>query len=110
MAPLIDDDAPGQYRPQTLAGTGTTESVNPRPFSKDRAHVLVVGPVDVRVGFSRDGTLSNAIPATGGMIVPAGKVLPFRAFDSGKFGALFVYVEAADGSSAYEVSVQQRER
>lgn len=108
---MIDDAAPAQYKPQVLTGTGTTEDSNERPFSKDRLHVLTVGATPVIVGFSKNKGLVNAVTASNGMILPAGSEFEFKAIGGGleSYGALYVYVEAQDGVSAYTVTVQQRE-
>ena len=107
MPPMADA---GQYTPQSISGTGATEESNERAFSKDRMHLLSVGSTAVRVMFAKEKGLSNVVPASGGFIIPANQVYPFRAFESTRYGSTFVYVEAADGSSAFEVTVAQREQ
>ena len=94
------------HGPQSLAGTGTTETHNARAFTKDRMHILSVGDEPIRVLFASAPALSTVVPPTGGAIIPAGAQFTFRAIAK----AAHVYVEAADGSSAYEASVWQRER
>lgn len=107
MPPMLDA---GQYTPQSVSGTGTTEASNDRPFSKDRLHIVTVGAAAVRVLFTRTKPTGDIVPAAGGFILPANSVFPFRAFDGGKYGSLFVTMEAADGSANYEATITQRER
>ncbi len=101
--PPVADNA--QYTPQRLAGTGTTEASNSRPFTKDRMHILSVGLVPVRVFFGPTAGGGSDVPAAGGVVLAAGSFFPFRA----GVKALYVYVEAADGAAAYEAAVWQRE-
>jgi len=104
---------PGHLQPQRLAGTGTTEDSTSRRLAKDHLHDLVVygtpGTNDVRVVFKAVGGLAAQVSTTD-FVVPAGTVYPFLAVlgRASEYGSLFVYVEAADGSSAYECFVQQR--
>lgn len=109
LPPVIDANAPGNLTPQVISGTGTSEESNSRPFAVDRMHWLIVGNEPVRVGFSAKGDLTDAIDSTNGVILPAGYVFSFKAFGGPDWGARYVYVEAADGSAEFEVSVIQRE-
>lgn len=93
------------FGPQGLAGTGTTESSNSRAFTKDRMHVLSVGAEPLRVLFGPTPGAGSDVPPAGGAIIPANILFTFRA----GVGSLYVYIEAADGSSPYEASVWQRE-
>jgi hypothetical protein len=93
------------YAVQELADSGTTESSNPRRFVKDRMHMLSVGEEPLRVLFGPVPGTGTNVPATGGAIIPANIMFPFRS----SVDALYIYIEAADGSSAYEASVWQRE-
>jgi hypothetical protein len=93
------------HSPQTLEDTGTTESSSTSRFTKDRMYVLSVGAVALRVLFGpTPGTGSN-VPAAGGAIIPANSLFTFRS----GVDALYVYVEAADATSAYKASVWLRE-
>lgn len=111
LPPLLDDEAPSAWKPVYFGGTGSGNEVNAVPFSKGRVHVLTVGKSDVLVAFSRDGNKTDpvTVAAENGMVVPAGTVFPFLAFDNGKYGSTFVYITAADGSAGFDASVQQRE-
>lgn len=104
-----DPDAPGQRKPQTISGTGTTEAVNAVPLSKDRTHVLVAD-VDVFVSFRIDKDYGgDAVNSTSQVLIPASTVYPFKAVDGGRYGSLFVHVEAADGAGAFTVTIHQRD-
>jgi len=94
-----------RFGPETLEDTGTTEASNSRPFTKDRMHVLSVGAEPLRVLFGPTPGTGSDVPGTGGAIIPANIMFTFRA----GVGSLYVYIEAADGSSPYEASVWQRE-
>lgn len=96
----------GQYTPQPLAGTGTTEDSNTRAFSKDRMHVLSVGLVPIRVLFGAAPGGGSDVPPTGGVVLAAASFFTFRS----SLKASYVYIEAADGAAAYEAAVWQRER
>jgi hypothetical protein len=93
------------FGPETLEDTGTTEASNSRAFTKDRMHVLSVGAEPLRVLFGPTPGTGSDVPAAGGAIIPANILFTFRA----GVGSLYVYIEAADGSSPYEASVWQRE-
>lgn len=95
----------GQYTPQVLAGTGTTEASNSRPFTKDRMHVLSVGLVPVRVLFGPEAGGGSDVPPAGGVVLAAASFFTFRS----GVNARYVYIEAADGAAAYEAAVWQRE-
>jgi hypothetical protein len=97
--------ASASFGPETLEDTGTTESSNSRAFTKDRMHVLSVGAEPLRVLFGPTPGTGSDVPAAGGAIIPANILFTFRA----SVGSLYVYIEAADGSSPYEASVWQRE-
>lgn len=110
--PFGDDAAPGQRKSQTMSGTGTTESVNAAPLARDRNHVLHVGAVPVRVSFRALKDYSGAaVPAAGGVIIPAHTIYPFKAIlgEGGLWGSIYVHVEAADGAANYECTVYQRD-
>lgn len=96
----------GQYTPQYLAATGTTEASNSRAFTKDRMHVLTVGAAPIRVLFGETVGAGSDIGATEGALLAAGSFFTFRAGVKSKY----VYIEAADGAAAYTASVWQRER
>ena len=104
---------PGHLQPQRLSGTGTTEESTVRALAKDHIHELVCygtpGTNDVRVTFRPAGGLADQVAVTD-FVVPAGTVFPFVAVlgRGGDYGSLFVYVEAADGSSTFECFVTQR--
>jgi hypothetical protein len=93
------------FGPETLEGTGTTESSNSKAFTKDRMHVLSVGAEPLRVLFGPTPGTGSDVPGTGGAIIPANIMFSFRT----GVGARFVYIEAADGISPYDASVWQRE-
>lgn len=96
----------GQYTPQVLADTGTTEASNTRAFSKDRMHVLSVGLVPIRVLFGAVAGGGTDVPPAGGVVLAAASFFTFRS----SLKASFVYIEAADGVAAYEAAVWQREK
>jgi hypothetical protein len=95
----------GQYTPQYLAATGATESSNSRAFTRDRMHVLTVGATPIRVLFGAVPGTTGDIGATEGALLNAGSFFTFRA----GLKSAYVYIEAADGSTAYTASVWQRE-
>ena len=97
--------AASNYSPQRLAGTGTTEASNSRAFAKDRIHMMTVGVQAVYVLFGENPGGGANVGSANGALLPAGTVFTFRASKS----ARYAYVEAADGASAYEVTVWQRE-
>jgi hypothetical protein len=100
------DNARCNFAPQILEGTGTTESSNVSRFTKDRMHMLSVGEEPLRVLFGPSPGTGTNVPATGGAIIPANSLFPFRS----SVDALYVYVEAAAGGVAdYTASVWQRE-
>lgn len=110
--PFGDASAPGHRREHTLSGTGTTESVNEAPLAQGRNHMIHVGAVPVRVSFRIAKDYSGAaVPASGGVIIPANSMYPFKAVrgTDGTYGSLFVHAEAADGTSAYELTLYQRD-
>jgi hypothetical protein len=94
-----------RFSPQYLAGTGTTEATNARAFSKDRMHILTVGAVPIRVLFSNVKGGTDVVPTTGGAILPANFSLSFLSTSE----STYVYIQAADGTSAYTASAWQRE-
>jgi hypothetical protein len=96
----------GQYTPQPLAGTGTTEDSNTRAFSKDRMHVLSVGLVPIRVLFGETPGGGSDVGASGGVVLAAASFFSFRS----SLKASYVYIEAADGAATYEAAVWQREK
>jgi hypothetical protein len=102
MPPIAESS---RFSPQYLAGTGATEATNTRAFSKDRMHILTVGAVPIRVLFSNVKGATDVVPTTGGAIIPANSSLSFLAIA----GATYIYMQAADGTSAYTASVWQRE-
>lgn len=92
-APLLED---------RLAGTGTTEDNNTTGLHVGAMATLLVGNVAVRVSFENATGLSTKVATTDPIIAANSRfdwlVTPETAF---------VYVEAADGSSAYECWVWQ---
>lgn len=94
-----------------LSNTGTTESSNTKALVASRGHVLVVGAVPVYVSFKLLGGVANSVSATTALRLPAGAILPFKPVKDvdGGVGSVFVYVEAADGVSAYTVDIWQAE-
>lgn len=105
--PLVDDKAPAIRKPVNFAGTGTTESSNTdSPFLMGRQYLFTVGPVAVRVVFSKTGGQANVVSSTNSLILPANSWCIFTTIehDEEGWGSQFVYVEAADGTSAYLAS------
>jgi hypothetical protein len=102
MPPIANS---GTFSPQYLANTGATEASNTKPLSLDRMHILTVGAVPIRVLFSGTGGATDVVPTTGGAIIPANSSLSFLVVEA----ARYVYIQAADGTSAYTASVWQRE-
>ena len=108
LPPLVDDGSPGNRTPQRCSGTGTTESQTKRALLKGRVHVLYVGATGVRVRFSGSATLgAGAVDPTRDVVYGPWSQVAFVPEDHGASGSTFVYVEAADGASAYEVIVSQ---
>lgn len=108
VAPLVDAGAAGNRQPQRLAATGATESVNHRKLKPGHLHLLLVGAAGVRVRFSADGTIAagSAVSATRDVVYGPWTTIPFVPEDDGNgHGSVYVYVEAADGASAYECFV-----
>lgn len=106
LAPMGDAGAPGQRVAIRLANTGTTESSNDQALMTQRLYTLRTGAAAVRVSFRAAAGISNAV-ATTDMIIPAYSAFPFVVeYDSSNanslWGSRFVYIEAADGASAYE--------
>lgn len=96
----------GNFTPQYLAGTGTTEDSNLKPFTKDRMHVLTVGATPIRVLFGAVAGGGSDVGATEGALLNAGAFFTFRS----GLKSRYVYIEAADGTTAYTASVWQREQ
>lgn len=97
-APIGGGDAPRAA--QRLANTGTTESHNSTLLALNEMATIMVGAAAIRVSF-RAATAGATQVATTDPIIPAyGRfdwlVTPLTAC---------VYVEAADGSAAYEAHV-----
>lgn len=102
IPPMADS---ANHSPQNLIGTGVAESSNTKAFTHDRMHMLVVGATPVRILFSGTGGATGVVPPAGGALFPANAVLTFRSVA----GARYIYMEAADGTSAYTATVWQRE-
>lgn len=94
-------DATAPYDEQRLANTGTTESVNATSLVIGSMATLVVGGVAVRVRWRGTGGLATQV-ATTQQIVPAYGRIDWTVVSN---RSAFVYVEAADGASAYEAWV-----
>lgn len=109
LPPLVDAAVPGNRSPQRLANTGATESKTSRALIVGKVHLLLVGSAGVRVRFSGSGTLgAGAVDNTRDVVYGPWSVVPFvpEQIDATR-GSTWVYVEAADGASAYELSVVQ---
>lgn len=85
-----------------LAGTGTTEDHNTTALNIGEMATLYVGNVAVRVSF-RSATGGSTQVATTDLVVGANDRFDWLV----KPQTRVVYVEAADGSSAYECWVWQ---
>lgn len=110
LPPLVDDQAPGYRTPQRLAGTGTAETQTHRSLSEGKIHLLLVGAAGVRVRFSSNKALgAGAVDPTRDVVYGPWSQIPFtpEADDANSWGSTFVYAEAADGASAYELCVVQ---
>ncbi len=108
LPPLVDDGSPGNRTPQKCSGTGTTESQTKRALIKGKVHILYVGAAGVRVRFSGDPNLgAGAVDPARDVTYGPWNVVPFVPEDHGTVGSTYVYVEAADGVSAYEATVVQ---
>lgn len=108
VAPLVDSGALGSRVPQRLANTGATETVTSRKLKTGHLHLLMVGAAGVRIRFSATGSiaLGTAVVNTRDVVYGPWTVVPFVPEDDGQGnGSTFVYAEAADGASAYEVFV-----
>lgn len=90
--------APTDVNKQTLANTGATESVTTE-LPKGVYCTLKVGATPVRVRFS--AITGSALVGTTDVLFAAGDTYHWIVQDHSKF----VAVEAADGSSAYQVWV-----
>lgn len=97
-APSDDDVVPAQG--QLLANTGTTESHNATALTAGSQGTLQVGENAVRVSFRQNGGGAAQV-ATTSMRVAGGTSVNWLVTDMDKY----VYVEAADGASAYEAWV-----
>lgn len=108
-------NGPAVHTAQQLADTGATESHNTVALQPGRTAVLSVGDEAVRVSFRGVPGLAGAVGATDA-IIPANTLFKFRTIlnlnkkkspPEVNFGSIYVYVEAADGASAYECTVWQ---
>lgn len=105
VAPLTGeaDGEPGHRVPQRLASTGATETATSRPLTPGKMYVLLVGSAGVRVRFSGSRLApGSVVSATRDVVYGPWSQVPFVA-ESGR--SLFVAVEAADGTAAYECFV-----
>jgi hypothetical protein len=114
LPPLVDTGSPGNRIPQRLADTGVTESQTHRKLIVGKVHVLLVGAAPVRIRWSANGALgAGAVDPTRDTVYAAFSAVPFvpeeNAHPDGVTvaGSTYVYAEAADGVSAYEVFVHQ---
>lgn len=83
---------------QRLAGTGTTEAENSTALTPDQMATIMVGAVAIRISF---GSAASFSTATTDLIIPA-----YGRFDwQVSSRDIYVSIEAADGSSAYEAHV-----
>jgi len=93
------------HSPQKLSGTGTAESHNISELTPGRDACLQVGAVPIYVSFRRAPNLTNQVDAALHLRLPAGALFLFRTIQGKDHGSTFVYVEAADGASAYTADV-----
>lgn len=97
-APSDDLSAPAQA--QLLAGTGTTEAHNATALIKNGQGTLQAGENAVRISF-RSAAGGAAQVSTTSMRIAGGTSISWLVTEYTKH----VYVEAADGASAYEAWV-----
>jgi len=105
--PIIDDRCPPSRRPINFASTGTTESTNTNsPLIPGKDYLFTVGATAVRVAFSKTSGTANAVSATNSLILPAHSSTVIACINRADedWGSQYVYVEAADGTSAYTAS------
>ena len=108
VAPLADAGSAGNRQPQRLAATGATETATVRRLKPGHLHLLLVGAAGVRVRFSADSglTLGTAVSNTRDVVYGPWTTIPFvPEDDNAGSGSTYVYAEAADGASAYELFV-----
>lgn len=89
---------PTLLRRVLLANTGTTESVNDYALPLREFVTVVVGATAVRMSLQEKAGVSNAVTSTD-ILLPANGRIDFLVEDISRF----IYVEAADGTSAYQV-------
>lgn len=107
LPPIIDDRCPPTRRPINFSGTGTTEATNTAsPLIPGKDYLFTVGGTAIRIAFSRTSGTANAVSSTNSLVLPANTWFIFTCIDrpSESWGSQFVYVEAADGVSAYTAS------
>ena len=98
LAPTGGGTAP--RAPQTLSGTGTTEDHNATKLTNNAYGTMKVGATAVRASF-RSATGGSTQVATTDIRFEANALVHWWVTDS----ETVVYVEAADGASAYEAWV-----
>lgn len=100
-------DTGSNVLPMLLSGTGTAESSTPK-LTEGRSYTISVGAVPVRLSFHFATGLSNAVdPTQDYLTIAANTMYTFTAWANNdqSAGALCLYAEAADGTSAYTASV-----
>lgn len=108
VAPQVDTGAPGNRVPQRLAGVGAAETQTVRKLKPGHLHLLMVGPVGVRVRFSSNGAVgAGAVSNTRDVVYGPWSVVPFVPEENEdlNYGSTYVYAEAADGAATYELFV-----
>jgi hypothetical protein len=110
LVPLVNDanepnvaDIPGSRVPSRVAGTGTTEGRIPAALTPGRSYLLIAEANGVRVRFSANPAIAagSAVDATRDVAIGPWQSMEFVADKL----AAYVYAEAADGASAYALTL-----
>lgn len=88
---------------QILSGTGASEEYNRNKLLLDRTY-LFTADVPVRVAFRKDPALTNVVSSSD-LLLNAGQEYRFKIDAGDGWGSYYVYCEAADGVSAYNLTI-----
>jgi hypothetical protein len=98
--PIFVDQASAPVAPHkftVLANTGTTERTNAKALPNGKFATLKVGKTRIRVVWTRESGLSNIVGSTD-FILEAGERFDWVVSEVTQY----VYIEAEDGSTAYQ--------
>ena len=104
LASDVTDQPPGGRTCQRISGTGTTEVRNQVKLASSKLHLLMVEGVAVRVRFSGAVIAANAVDPTRDMVLGPYTQYPFTEEEG---LSNYVYLEAADGVTAYVATVHK---